>query len=450
MEIVERHPGRVAVTRLIMEMIRQSASEMSQEQRERLAHIAGRLVRQGAEGIRMIPNTFAQLARQVPQFAEGIQDAGRNIINAAADGRLNEDGMRSGNRGIVRAAEHPLTDLTGGEDMEIDNGGEPGGETALARAGGGGGPGNPVSKETPVSPYPSLSYGLQETHTTILPYVTWFTVALGNTATVPEQVKIRMNSAWDLFDMTFQSVTPGAAYTAPGFYNDKAGRDGRSALVGYFPKSPAAGANADERPQWRDYWARVYEHYTVLGCEYEIIHHQPGMDYDVLNTTPGDRRYPGEIIVGENFDSYSDTAGATGNVMPLTTLEETMNFKNIRWHKIGVDNLNNGNGTLIVKGRYTPGQVKRNINNDGDVKTWTKTDGSLPNLKDFLTLNYWRHPLSPGTFWNANIQVRLKYIVQFKDLRSMARYPNNLVASTPIAQIISNVFVDDDAIMQTG
>ena len=39
---------------------------------------------------------------------------------------------------------------------------------------------NNVSKETPISTYPSLTYGLQETHTTILPWTGWVSIIPGN------------------------------------------------------------------------------------------------------------------------------------------------------------------------------------------------------------------------------------------------------------------------------
>ena len=47
---------------------------------------------------------------------------------------------------------------------------------ALARIGNGGM--NSVSKETPISSYPNLSYGLPETHTTIIPWTGWITSSL--------------------------------------------------------------------------------------------------------------------------------------------------------------------------------------------------------------------------------------------------------------------------------
>lgn len=456
MEIVQRNPGRMAGAALIMEIIRQSASELTREQQERLAEMAGQLVRQGAQGLRALPNAFSQLARQVPELARGIQDAGRNIINAAADGRLSDDGMRSGNRGIVRQSETSLTNLRSEEEMDVVE--EPVAEAEAARlTNGSGGPGGSVSKETPISSYPSLSYGLQETHTTILPYVTWCTLALDKNATTPVQLKMRLNSIYDMLDIAIV-VPPNddSIFIAPGFTSKKVGFNGRTPISGNpYPVVPSTGTTATERPQWREYWAQIYQFYTVLGCEYEIIHVNPIGNHDTINTTAGNRVYGGDIICAEQVDTYSDTAAATGNVMPLTTLHEVMNYKNIKWHRIEANGVGNNFGnTMIVKGKYTPGSEKRNIINDGDVKTWTAV-GSQPNLKEFLTLNYWPHPMSAGTTFGANMQIRLKYIVQFKDLVAQARYPNSLNTTGNVQQDIRNAdlagqTLSDDVRQSTG
>lgn len=339
--------------------------------------------------------------------------------------------------GIGGKAHNPKTPMS---DKSSEPTPAPEAEAATALRAGGGGPGPQVSKETPISSYPSISYGLQETHTTILPYVTWCTLAIDKNATTPIQLKVRLNSVYDMLDIAIVAApADDTIFSGPGFTNKKVGFNGRSPISGNgYPVVPSTGTSATERPQWRDYWAQIYQYYTVLGCEYEIIHVNPIGNHDTINGTPANRVYGGDIICAEQIDTYSDTAAATGNVMPLTTLHEVMNYKNIKWHKIEANGHGNNFGnTLIIKGRYTPGQEKRNIVNDGDVKTWTAV-GSQPNLKEFLTLNYWPHPLSAGTAFGANMQIRLKYIVQFKDLVAQARYPNSLNTTGNVQQDIRN------------
>ena len=56
--------------------------------------------------------------------------------------------------------------------------------------------------------------------------------------------------------------------------------------------------------------------------------------------------------------------------------------------------------------------------------------GSVPDFKELLTLMIWKHPLSyqfsSGSPAAAlNMQITLKYIVQYKDLNEVVRYPYN-------------------------
>lgn len=367
------------------------------------------------------------------------------------------------------------------EDAPMDGGPE----ATLARAGGSG-PGS-VSKETPISQYPSLSYGLPETHTTILPFTCWLGGS-GIDKTTPLQLKIRMNTPWDMVDVTLGTLgaTDGAKASATKQWLRRAlDYDNRITVANStkFPEEfPNDSTYAGERPAWRDYWAALYEHYTVLGCEYEIICYNPLqvpqlkvalLPGKTINETPdkNDGVYPPvaalvhcgmhntDLVCGVQYDSYSDVATTTGNVMPLTFYSEARAFKNIKWYPI------EGGKKQIIKGRYSPGQIKRNIVNDGDVKTWTATGTTLPNLKEILTLNFWQDPFfnareqntfdtadtyTPKTsgatmYGNVAIEVNVKYIVQFKDLKVQARYPNTIITDQDI-----NIVLNEDNSQANG
>lgn len=316
-------------------------------------------------------------------------------------------------------------------------GDDPMGEEAAVARIGGGGP-NSVSKETPISPYPSLTFGLQETHTTILPWTAWLSVSLPQwTVNTQTQMKMRMNSPYDMLESTLQTAPGvGAAPTVNGLYGYPFDRTGKRVNNGNvaFPQTIASGANAGERPQWRDYWAQMYDFYTVLGCEYKIT---------LMN--PSDSQGQ-NLIVGTEYDSYSATATSTGNVMPVCSIADAMGFKGMRWDVIMSNSPDQDQSIATIKGRYKPGQTKRNIINDGDVKTWTAI-GSVPNLTESLVLNFWRAPLQyydgAGIAAEAtqphclNMQVELKYIVQYKDLKLQARYPNRATTGQTITQILS-------------
>lgn len=282
-----------------------------------------------------------------------------------------------------------------------------------------------VSKETPISNYPTLNYGLQETHTTILPYKTWFSVYRADTGT-PIQVGIRMNSIVDM--MSGLSMNNATSALGKGLYNRPFKHDGNISHTGpdganNTAEFPAYITNAtdsvNEKPAWRDFWFKMYEYYTVLKCHYKITIYN-------ANAQQG-----ASIIIGTQFDSYSDAAGSTGNRMPTAaTLQQAMQFKNIKWEVVEYARSEHPNKHVtVIEGTYYPGSIHRNIRNDGDVKTWTPTtntgspSSSIPTLKELLTLNFWRAPLAWEINTNCNVEVELKYVVQFKDLKEQWRYP---------------------------
>ena len=97
-------------------------------------------------------------------------------------------------------------------------------EPEAARASTSTGGSNPQSKETLISRYPTLTYGLQETHTTILPYTTWFSV-VGTKKSAGLQYAARLNSIWDMVPNTIQNIAAGSTHApaARGFFNRPVG-----------------------------------------------------------------------------------------------------------------------------------------------------------------------------------------------------------------------------------
>ena len=287
----------------------------------------------------------------------------------------------------------------------------------------GGSANNPVSKETPITNAPSISYGLQETHTTIIPFNFWFS-AVGLNHSAPAKLQFRLNSIDDIVITQLSTLAASGTWAlgtgTPLIYNVpfNGSTTRGSTNPATFPRTITNGASTTERGWWSGYWKKLYEYYTVLGCEYKItvVNGFQGTNYD--------------ISVAQDFDSYSDTAGSTGNVTPDTDIANMMAFKHINWTVVkGLSAIAPNKNAEVIQGRYKPGQISRNISNDGDVKTWTKTDGTLPTLKDICSLRFYRAPLNQEGFaqgpLGCNVQVELKYIVQFKDLKLAARYPYN-------------------------
>ena len=371
-------------------------------------------------------------------------------------------------------------DNTGDVNMEpapaFNNGKPPApGPLAAARSSAStGSTNNGIAKETPISSYPSLSYGLQETHTTILPWTGWLTAG-GLDKRLPLQLKIRMNSPYDMLDATMgdEGTTDGALLSTKAFYRSPIDVDGRfstSAGVKYPQQFGNNTSQATERPQWLEYWAQFYEKYTVLGCEYEIIMYNPLQAQamrmlNIDNKTIGAVNYPAlpipmflgsyncDCVVAEQVDTFSQAQNSAGNIMPPTMYEEVRAFKNIKWHSIP------GGKKAIIRGTYKPGDVKHNIINDGDVKTWADVGAAPTTYNEILTLNFWTDPMfnarqsdayanggnynmsATGTAMKGyvNMEINLKYIVQFKDLKLHARYPNTFITNQDI-----NVTLNED------
>lgn len=303
---------------------------------------------------------------------------------------------------------------------------EPVPEASAARVGVASGATNSVSKETPISNYPNLDYGLPETHTTILPYRTWVSGGLLD-HTSPLQLELRMNTVWDMFKSSVTTLADAGTIATKAFHTLPVGPGGVNISTVTFPQTPVNGAT--ERPQWRDWYANMYQYYTVLGCKWKVT---------IINVNIA---RGATIEVATQYDSYSDTATSTGNVMPLTTYAETKAFKNIRWDVVKSTGSETKNeNSIIISGTYKPGTIKRNIQNDGDVKTWTAVGTSLPSLKEILTLNFFKGGLNYSTPANTafNACIELDYIVQFKDLTQQGRYPNGAGATGNIAAYVSN------------
>lgn len=367
-----------------------------------------------------------------PRIFEAGIDADGSLLNIPAQAQDTENRLvqvnTGGNRGTKRLRDGDMaTNAPTAVPMDEDDQPE-----AMMALGPGGSGSNPQSKETPITPAPSISYGLPETHTTIIPWNFWFSQTYNSyPGSLPlPKLSFRLNSIDDIVASTINNVAAGAAYglnTHNVPYEGTNSRGGGTPTL--FPRTLTAGTSITEQPFWAQYWKRIYEYYTVLGCEYKITAHNPTI---IAQTNSN-------ALIVYDMDSYSDTAGATGNRTPDAVLPELMSYKHMRIKAIagqgGYQQNSNHEPYEVIQGRYKPGQISRNISNDGDVKTWTKTDGSIPTLKDLMNIRTGKSPFflgAAGDTVGVNYQVEVKYIVQFKDLKQNARYPST--AALPLIQ----------------
>ena len=163
---------------------------------------------------------------------------------------------------------------------------------------------------------------------------------------------IRTNSIDDIVTTQVSTMTAGGTWVEGTFYNvpmNNAGTrtaSGASSAPPTFPRTLATGANTTEQPFWAGYWRSLYEYYTVLNCEYEIV---------VTNPTTSNSQ---GMIIGIDFDAYSNTAGATGNITPkVASLMEMRSFKHIKWRRVGPNSseTNHTPNTIVIRGNYKPG-----------------------------------------------------------------------------------------------
>lgn len=308
--------------------------------------------------------------------------------------------------------------LHANDNMQVDSGpdGAPVQEARAANGGQGGSGGGGVSKETPVMLNATPSYGLQETHTTMCNFNGWF-AAVGLDHASPLVTEMRLTAPLDCFGTSLTALADGGTWVK-GLYNSpyNNGLTKDTAVSPTFPAVTPGGAYTAERANWFNYWANIYEYYTVLRCDYEII-------ISNANGSAGNG-----VLTGWDFNTYSDTAGATGNKTPQNaTLIDMLGYKQMKWTKNKAIHATSPNQEIsIISGSYFPGQAARNVSNDGDVKTWSLVTAQ-PTLKEFLTLYFFKDPLAftkPTTgLPGCNVQYNLKYTVQFKDLKVNARYP---------------------------
>lgn len=282
--------------------------------------------------------------------------------------------------------------------------------------------------ETPLSNV-KPQYGLPDTVNAVQPALMFYSqIALASYSSDASVTKIRMNSMYDMFPDAVSTPSGGTYPMTSGRYNAKI--QPLSADITdttYFTdpprKWPIIGSGTTEKPQWRDWYNKMYDFYHVMGVEYDIVIQNP--------TT----KLGSSIVVGLGFDSSS--ANNTAGTFPTAPINDMRMWPGITWKSLGtsVDGTLDSNW-VSFKGHYTPGQGNRVIENDEDVKTWTKTDGSVPSVNEYLKIYFGRsdwNSQNATTYMAINVRVKLRLIVQYKQLKTSWRYPS--AGETPISLV---------------
>lgn len=281
--------------------------------------------------------------------------------------------------------------------------------------------------ETSISPQ-KPHYGVPFTTTTILPYTTYFTACTNSNQNM-FNFYLRLNSPFDPLETSIATdPAAGGALTA-GLYKVKPG-DGQSftnPLLSY-PKSSNSGTFTNDRPQWRLYYEKLYNKYTVLGCEYEITFYNPTnfVGRDVA------------IAVGKEALS----AANNGRVYPTNVpVEEAEYWHGLEWKLCRSYNDGTTDGRYVTfKGYYRPGDTDMNVQNDEDIKLWT-TAGSTPTLNERLMIGIAQAAFNSDQNVRAlQVKAKMKYIVQWKDLNVNLMFPAS--GQTAFTNIYPNDILD--------
>lgn len=266
-------------------------------------------------------------------------------------------------------------------------------------------------KETPVVWRQQPRFGLPETVTQVLTVNNQFCMAVSRSNT-NTRYQMRLTSTFDhaitnLATPTFSSAIQVGVFDRkfPHQLSNNWPADG----VGV--QWPTGTSVNTDGLQWRNWFHKMYQYYHVLGCEYEITMMNP-----VMGNNFG-------ALVGTYIDTFSNENATNVHPtnVPLWRMEQ---WPDVEWKQVPStpDGVSTQENIRTIRGRYWPQKVKQNVENDEDIKTWTKV-GSIPSLNENLTIQLFCDPFSDASYAVVNFQIRVRYIVQYKDLYPAFRWP---------------------------
>lgn len=258
-------------------------------------------------------------------------------------------------------------------------------------------------------------YGLEQVKTVILPFHMYFALVTSDVNTdLGQYFGFRTTSLANIFPFDLADPSAGAAYS-PGLYK-YLGNGGTTwpNPDRLFPATTNHGTVTNERPQWLQFWAKMYQAYTVLKCEWEVTFYNPRENVN------------SDLIIGYGEEAYGSSSGVQ---FPQVTLASAEYFPNMKFKMLHSNNDGSTrNRFTIVSGTYYPGMVSEHVSNDEDVQTWNKyTDPTAlpaPALTEQMKFFVWKGPFNTDTTAQpVNIRLSLRFTAQFRDLQEAFRYP---------------------------
>jgi hypothetical protein len=372
-----------------------------------------------------IQNTFQNPIAQLARFAVNPEaPKGAEVLTPQSDfpagwKKRKADQISPSVQGVKRKADQiskPMPHVIEDDDVPMI---EPQATSKAQGAIGQGTPGGGLGGETPITPQKS-HFGLENTRTVVLTQTDYLAVIPNADQLTPVNFVLRLNSPQDWFTTTGLATPVGGSAEAPGLW----GAILPAQIAANWPATVVTFPNtlgSSERPQWRAYWEKMYQYYAVLGLEYEITLMNPQSNFS------------NDIVVASFKDSFS-AANAT-SVHPKTATMAIME----QWPDVNFVRVpSSGDGDMsksyrVIKGFHKPGSIHTNVENDEDVKTWTKV-GSLPSITETMQLSFaksWENWYTSTT--GLNVRIDMRWIVQYKDLLPVYRWPFNQTAVSTVA-----------------
>lgn len=293
------------------------------------------------------------------------------------DGRITANNNRNvrlrGNNNELSRTDQPMTDTVpnDGTDGPLEN----------ARNNN-----NPTTRgtgETPITWFPKAEIGLRDTHTACLRYHNQYELSItqGNAGqhAAPAVYQFRMTSLYDI-DATTASI---------------------------------------QTPAWREYFATLYEFYSVIGCKWNIRVINSGATTD---------------------DTVNLWWGYYGKKRPAPAdRTQLYHMKGIKGPLIVPPRIA-GMGDRSCSGRYKRGDHKREVQEDSETQLWSAM-GANPTLIENLVL-YFTSDVKEAADTDNDItfEIIIDYIVQFKDLK-----PEYQFRSFTTAGVGSDISTDSPA-----
>lgn len=249
-------------------------------------------------------------------------------------------------------------------------------------------------------------------------------------------------------DFTFRMTSPYQPLVTPESTNINIGTGFARAVTSHGTQTKG---NFDRTVAYWDYYAGLYNYYSVIGCRYKVrvenLSHEKFYVHSmfVTNTDPPLTASNWDMLIWKGVKSqlvhpYMKFDGGGTNkisnreadqVQMDTDQMHTFDDINPDGDQFPVGNTNRNQFAYVV-GEYRPGQADQQIHEDDAVSIWSPITAN-PTLREALTIRIKPYdnasvpPAGSSASYERdlsyNITVECNYLVEFKELKAGLRWP---------------------------